>query len=135
MLCYDCPHGAEHPASNQHRVAVVLLQCFHLGIDAYSGANKQVGPTFVVVFGPLQIVFTAILQLLIFHTPISEGSYIGGSLVSVGLFMLVAGRVVEEAEAQKVLERTNQYYRGPAGRWDDMRKSRNAQEARDGLLQ
>lgn len=100
-----------------------------------SGANKQVGPTFVVVFGPLQIVFTAVLQLLIFDTPVSEGSYIGGALVSVGLFMLVAGRVVEEAEAQKALERTNQYSRGPAGRWEDMRKARNSQEARDGLLQ
>ena len=87
------------------------------------------------MFGPLQIVFTAVLQLLIFDTPVSEGSYIGGALVSVGLFMLVAGRVVEEAEQQKALERTNQYHRGPAGRWDDMRKARNAQEARDGLLQ
>ena len=70
-------------------------------MDGYAGANKHVGPTFVVVFGPLQIVFTAILQLLIFDTPVSEGSYIGGALVSVGLFMLVTGRAVEESEVQK----------------------------------
>ena len=86
------------------------------------------------MFGPLQIVFTAILQLLIFDRPVSKGSYIGGALVSVGLFMLVAGRAVEEKEAQKLLERSNQYSRGPAGRWEDMRKARN-QEARDRLLQ
>ena len=36
------------------------------------------------------------------------GRYIGGALMSVGLFMLVAGRAVEEAEAQRLLERTNQ---------------------------
>eukprot|EP01043_Picozoa_sp_COSAG02_P078548 COSAG02_NODE_17741_length_984_cov_1.085876_1_plen_84_part_00 len=65
-----------------------------------AGANKHVGPTFVVVFGPLQIVFTAILQLLIFDTPVSKGSFIGGSLVSFGLFMLVAGRAVEESKAK-----------------------------------
>lgn len=106
-----------------------------VAVDGYAGANKHVGPTFVVVFGPLQIVFTAILQLLIFDTPVSEGSYIGGALVSVGLFMLVTGRAVEESEAQKEQQGTHGYYRGPAGRWDDLRKSRNGQDARQGLLQ
>jgi len=37
-----------------------------------------------VIFSPLQIIYTAVLQKLIFQKDIPEGSYIGGALVSIG---------------------------------------------------
>ena len=37
-----------------------------------------------MIFSPLQIIYTAVLQKLIFQKDIPEGSYIGGALVSIG---------------------------------------------------
>ena len=55
-----------------------------LGYALYAWANKNAGPAFVVIFSPLQIIYTAVLQKLIFQKDIPEGSYIGGALVSIG---------------------------------------------------
>ena len=55
-------------------ILYVIFISSALGYALYAWANKQAGPAFVVVWSPLQIVFSGVLQLLIFGKTIEQGS-------------------------------------------------------------
>jgi len=82
-------------------ILYVIFISSSLCYGLYGWANKRTSPVFIVTIGPSQIVFTALLELFIFGTEITTAVYVGGALVSTGVFLIVAGQL--QMEREKVL--------------------------------
>ena len=75
--------------------AIVMTSAFNYALSAY--ANKHSSPTLVTAFFPLQVVFAALLQVLVLGEWPSATQVAGAAAIVVALFCVVASLAYDDA--------------------------------------